>query len=86
MATRGFRDVMELRRSSRGDLYDPFPDPPATLMQRRRRFEITGRIGADRQVVTPLAETEIDGLIADLRAARLVRGRMSVSPQRVGLD
>ena len=28
---------------------------------RRRRFEITERIGADGQVVTPLAEAEIDG-------------------------
>jgi N-methylhydantoinase A len=71
VATRGFRDVLELRRSSRGDLYDLFQDPPASLMPRRRRFEITERIGADGQVVTPLAETEIDGLIADLRAARV---------------
>ena len=66
VATRGFRDVLELRRSSRGDLYDLFQDPPATLVPRRRRFEITERIGADGQIVTPLAETEIDGLVADL--------------------
>ena len=71
VATRGFRDVLELRRSSRGDLYDLFQDPPATLMPRRRRFEITERIGADGQVATPLAEAEIDGLIADLKAARV---------------
>jgi N-methylhydantoinase A/oxoprolinase/acetone carboxylase beta subunit len=56
VATRGFRDVLELRRSSRGDLYDLFQDPPATLIPRRRRFEITERIGADGQIVTPLAE------------------------------
>lgn len=71
VATRGFRDVLELRRSSRGDLYDLFQDPPATLIPRRRRFEITERIGADGRIVTPLAETEIDGLIADLKAARV---------------
>src|SRR5215510_5490627 len=71
VATRGFRDVLELRRSSRGDLYDLFQDPPATLTPRRRRFEITERIGADGQVATPLAETEIDGLIADLEAAHV---------------
>ena len=35
---------------------------------RRRRFEITERIGADGEVVTPLAEAEIDGLIAALKA------------------
>ena len=38
---------------------------------RRRRFEITERIGADGAVVTPLAEGEIDGLIAELKAARV---------------
>jgi N-methylhydantoinase A len=70
VATRGFRDVLELRRSSRGDLYDLFQDPPAALMPRRRRFEITERIGADGQIVTPLTETDIDALIAELEAAR----------------
>ena len=47
VTTRGFRDVLELRRSARADLYDLFQDAPATLVPRRRRFEITERIGAD---------------------------------------
>ena len=71
VATRGFRDVLELRRSARSDLYDLFQDAPATLIPRRRRFEITERVGADGAVVTPLAEGEIDGLIAELKAARV---------------
>ena len=54
ITTRGFRDVLELRRSARADLYDLFQDAPATLIPRRRRFEITERIGADGAVVTPL--------------------------------
>ena len=78
VTTRGFRDVLELRRSARADLYDLFQDAPATLIPRRRRFEITERIGADGAVVTPLAENEIDGLIAELKAAR-VRGRGRVA-------
>ena len=61
VTTRGFRDVLELRRSARADLYDLFQDAPATLVPRRRRFEITERIGADGRIVTPLAESEIDG-------------------------
>jgi N-methylhydantoinase A len=71
ITTRGFRDVLELRRSARADLYDLFQDAPATLIPRRRRFEITERIGADGKVVTPLNEAEIDGLIAELKAARV---------------
>src|SRR5205807_5342357 len=71
VTTRGFRDVLELRRSARANLYDLFQDAPATLIPRRRRFEITERIGADGAVVTPLAEDEIDGLVATLKAARV---------------
>jgi N-methylhydantoinase A len=70
VTTRGFRDVIELRRSARGNLYDLFQDAPATLISRRRRFEITERVGADGGVVVPLAEDEIDGLIAALSEAR----------------
>jgi N-methylhydantoinase A len=71
VTTRGFRDVLELRRSARANLYDLFQDPPATLIPRRRRFEITERVGADGAVVTPLAEDEIDGLVTALKAARV---------------
>src|SRR5712692_3578713 len=71
VTTRGFRDVLELRRSARADLYDLFQDPPSTLIPRRRRFEITERVGADGAIVTPLAESEIHALIAALAAARL---------------
>ena len=71
IATRGFRDVLELRRSARGKLYDLFQDAPATLIPRRRRFEITERVGADGGIITPLAENEIDGLIAALRKAKV---------------
>ena len=66
IATRGFRDMLELRRSSRPDLYDLFQDAPAVLVPRRHRFEITERIDAQGAVVTPLAEA---------RAARVDRMR-----------
>jgi N-methylhydantoinase A len=71
VTTRGFRDVLELRRSARADLYDLFQDGPSILIPRRRRFEITERVGADGAIVTPLAEREIDDLIAALEAARV---------------
>ena len=71
VTTRGFRDVLELRRSARGNLYDLFQDAPATLIPRRRRYEISERIAADGAVVTPLAEGEVDDLIVALKAARV---------------
>ena len=67
VATHGFRDVLEIRRSARADLYDLFQDAPAVLVPRRRRFEITERIDAQGEVVTPLDEAEIDALIDSIR-------------------
>ena len=63
VATRGFRDVLEIRRSARADLYDLFQDAPAVLVPRRRRFEITERIDAQGEVVTALDESELDALV-----------------------
>ena len=71
VTTRGFRDVLELRRSSRPDLYDLFQDAPTILIPRRRRHEISERIGADGGCVIPLAEEEIPALIAALEADRV---------------
>ena len=41
------------------------------LIQRRYRFEITERIDAQGEVVTPLAEDEIPALIEAIRVAGL---------------
>jgi N-methylhydantoinase A len=71
IATRGFRDILELRRSSRADLYDLLQDAPAVLVPRRWRFEITERIDAQGEVVTPLAEDELPALIEAIRDAGL---------------
>jgi N-methylhydantoinase A len=71
VTTRGFRDLLELRRSSRADLYDLLQDPPDVLVPRRWRFEVSERVDADGEIVTPLAEDEIDGLVAAIRAAEL---------------
>jgi N-methylhydantoinase A len=70
IATAGFRDILELRRSSRPDLYDLFQDAPSTLVPRHRRLEIEERIGADGKVVVPLADAAIEQLIGQVRKAR----------------
>ena len=71
ISTRGFRDLLELRRSARSDLYDLFQDPPDVLVPRHLRLEITERLDAQGEVVTPLAEDEIDGVIEELRGAEV---------------
>ena len=71
IASRGFRDILELRRSARADLYDLFQDPPSTLVQRRNRLEVTERIGANGEVVIPLAKDEIAELVVKLKASKV---------------
>src|SRR4029077_12281235 len=71
VATRGMRDILELRRSSRADLYDLLQDAPAVLVPRRWRFEVTERIDAQGEVATPLAEQELPALIEAIREAAL---------------
>lgn len=59
LATRGFRDVLEIRRGDRGDMYDLFWKPPAPLVPRRLRLPITERLYADGTVHTPLVVEEV---------------------------
>lgn len=78
IGTRGFRDLLELRRSARSDLYDLFQDGPAVLIPRRWRFEVTGRIDAQGEEVTPLAEAEVPALVAAIREAGIATVAVSL--------
>jgi N-methylhydantoinase A len=54
VTTAGFRDVLELRRHNRDDLYDIGWDPPAPLVPRRDRLEVRERSAYDGAEVEPL--------------------------------
>ena len=69
VTTRGFRDVLEIARMNRAHLYRlELPARAEPLVPRRRRLEITERVGPDGTVQTPLAPGELAGLVAALRA------------------
>ncbi|MFO1193582.1 MAG: hydantoinase/oxoprolinase family protein [Rhodoferax sp.] len=68
ITTRGFRDVLELRRIRVPRLYDPLYVKPEPLAPRELRFEVSERIGADGEVVLPLDEADVAQAIAQLRA------------------
>lgn len=60
LTTEGFRDVLELRRGTRGDaMYDLHYQPPAPLVPRRLRVGIGERMLADGSVERPLDEDDI---------------------------
>ncbi len=50
VTTAGFRDLLELGRESRYDVYDLFIELPAPLVPRRLRLEIDERLDADGRV------------------------------------
>ena len=56
ITTKGFRDVLELRRIRAPQIYDVFFDKPEILVERYLRFEVDERIAADGTVLTPLDE------------------------------
>jgi N-methylhydantoinase A len=58
IASRGFRDVVEIRRSTKEDLWDAYRDVAPPYVRRRDRHEVTERVDAAGRVVTPLDEEE----------------------------
>ncbi|MCO8267006.1 hydantoinase/oxoprolinase family protein, partial [Haloferax sp. AB510] len=68
VTTEGFRDVLEIGRQARPDLYDVTADKPAPLVPRRRRFEVTERATVDG-IQTEVDESEVRALADDIRDA-----------------
>ncbi len=59
LATRGFRDVLELRRAQRAAFYDMLWKAPPPLVPRRLRLDVTERVRADGSVERPLIEADV---------------------------
>ncbi len=68
VTTKGFRDVLELRRLRIPHMYDLFWRKPAPLVERRLRFELDERVTADGTVLRPFDEAECRALAGRLRA------------------
>ena len=71
ITTRGFRDVLEIGRQNRSDLYDLSVDRPSPIVSRDLRFELTERVDAEGRVIFPLDPDEVKRMIPRLREARV---------------
>lgn len=67
VVTRGFRDVLVLGREYRYDIYDLNGAPAQPLLPRSQSYEISERVTARGEVITPLDEAEVVRLAAELR-------------------
>jgi len=68
IATRGFADILEMRREIRYDIYDIGAVYPTPLVERNSRREVTERVGSDGGVLTPLDEADAARVLAALAA------------------
>jgi N-methylhydantoinase A len=69
ITTDGFRDLLEIGRQKRPDLYDLMADKPMPLVSRDLRLEVPERLRHDGSVEIPLDEIAFRHAVRQLRAA-----------------
>ena len=67
LTTRGFRDVLEIGRANRPDLYNLVYEKPKPFVPRRRRLEITERLNYKGEVLQQLDEEEVRAAVSEAR-------------------
>ena len=68
VTTRGFRDILEIGRQTRPNLYNYRHAKPTPLSRRAHRLEITERLSPQGEIITPLDDMEVDAIAQRLRA------------------
>lgn len=68
ITTRGFKDVLEIGRHIRHEVYSLKAEPRALLIEREHRHEIDERILADGSIDTPVDENQIAGIVDQMLA------------------
>ncbi|WP_409348457.1 hydantoinase/oxoprolinase family protein [Natronorarus salvus] len=71
VTTDGFRDVLEIGRQARPDIYDFEATKPEPVVPRDRRFEVRERLDGRGNVRTPLSTDDVQEVAADLAAANV---------------
>ncbi|MDR5684442.1 MAG: hydantoinase/oxoprolinase family protein [Armatimonadota bacterium] len=68
ITTRGFRDVLEIGRANRPDLYNLRYRKPKPFVPRYLRLEVTERISHKGEVLVPLSEEDVRDAVRRLKA------------------
>ena len=71
ITTRGFEDVLVIGRQARPELYNLNAIKPPPLVDDELRFGVSERVVASGEVLEPLNEDELPGLVEKLREARV---------------
>jgi N-methylhydantoinase A len=68
VTTEGFRDVLEIQRANRTDMYNLMYEKPRPFVPRRLRFEVPERVSHRGEVLTPLDEEAVRRVAERCRA------------------
>ncbi len=68
ITTRGFKDVLQIRRQNRPELYDFASSPAPPLIPAEMRLEVDERVDHRGKVTTALEEEQIDQAISKLQS------------------
>jgi len=68
ITTYGFKDIVEIGRQRRAELYNLFFQKPRQLIPRRYRFEVRERIDAYGNIVTPLDADDVETVLGRVRS------------------
>jgi len=67
ITTKGFRDVLEIGRSNRTEMYNALYKKPTPLVPRYLRLEVKERMGSDSKVLIPLEIGDLAQIIEQMR-------------------
>ena len=67
ITTKGFRDILEMAKEMRYDIYDLLLVLPEPLVARPLRLEVDERINARGEVLTPLQTSELEAIANTLK-------------------
>jgi N-methylhydantoinase A len=67
ITTRGFRDVIEIGRQRRAEVYNLFFRRPPMLVERMHRYEVGERIDHRGEILRPLEKEELKSAIQSIR-------------------
>jgi N-methylhydantoinase A len=67
ITTLGFRDVLEITRANRPDLYNLYYRKPPPFVPRRYRVEVAERLNHGGEVLVPLNEAQVEQAVAFFR-------------------
>lgn len=63
VTTKGFKDVIEIGRQRRAEVYNLFFERPPMLVKRRHRYELTERVSHTGEIESGISQDELEAII-----------------------